>query len=158
MPIPGVTVDTLAVPFDQLKNKFTTEASTGGGPDLLIGPKDWIGELTQANLIAPLDDLADKDRPEQPEPVGRGCQQVPGQGVGFPRDRTEAMALWYNKDLVKEAAEEHRRAAQAGDERRAWPTTPASTSRPACCSATAARSSTTTRRACWIRAPRSPMR
>ena len=49
---PGVTVEVLAVPFDQLKNKFTTEASTGGGPDLLIGPKDWIGELAQAELIA----------------------------------------------------------------------------------------------------------
>ena len=55
---PGVTVDSLAVPFDQLKNKFTTEASNGGGPNLLIGPKDWIGELAQAGVIAPLDDLA----------------------------------------------------------------------------------------------------
>jgi len=44
---PGAKIDLLAVPFDQLKNKFTTEASTGGGPDLLIGPKDWIGELAQ---------------------------------------------------------------------------------------------------------------
>jgi arabinogalactan oligomer / maltooligosaccharide transport system substrate-binding protein len=49
---PKAKVDVLAVPFDQLKNKFTTEASTGGGPDLLIGPKDWIGELTNAKLVA----------------------------------------------------------------------------------------------------------
>ena len=52
---PGYKVDALSVPFDQLKNKFTTEASTGGGPDLLIGPKDWIGELTKAKLVAELD-------------------------------------------------------------------------------------------------------
>ena len=81
---PGVTLETLAVPFDQLKNKYTTEASTGGGPDLLIGPKDWIGELSQANLIMPLDDVADKVGLNNLEPVGGRRQQVRGQGVGVP--------------------------------------------------------------------------
>ena len=99
---PGVTVETLAVPFDQLKNKFTTEASTGGGPDLLIGPKDWIGELSQAGLIAPLDDLAAKIGLDQLNQSAVDANKFQGKVWAFP-ESTEAMALWYNKDKVKEA-------------------------------------------------------
>ena len=55
---PGIIVKVLVVPFDQLQNKFTTEASTGGGPDLFYGPKYWIGSLANSNLISPLDDIS----------------------------------------------------------------------------------------------------
>jgi len=99
---PGVTVDTLAVPFDQLKNKYTTEASTGGGPDLLIGPKDWIGELSQAGLIAPLDDLSAKIGLDQLNQSAVDANKFQGKVWAFP-ESTEAIALWYNKDKVKEA-------------------------------------------------------
>ena len=96
----GTKVDLLAVPFDQLKNKFTTEASTGGGPDLLIGPKDWIGELSQAGLIAPLDDLASQIGLDQLNKSAVDANKFQGQTWAFP-ESTEAVALWYNKDLVK---------------------------------------------------------
>ncbi len=99
---PGVTVETLAVPFDQLKNKYTTEASTGGGPDLLIGPKDWIGELSQANLIMPLDDVADKIGLNNLNQSAVDANKFQGKVWAFP-ESTEAVALWYNKDKVKEA-------------------------------------------------------
>ncbi len=99
---PDATVETLAVPFDQLKNKFTTEASTGGGPDLLIGPKDWIGELSQASLIAPLDDLADKIGLNNLNQAAVDANKFQGKVWAFP-ESTEAVALWYNKDKVKEA-------------------------------------------------------
>ena len=98
---PDATIETLAVPFDQLKNKFTTEASTGGGPDLLIGPKDWIGELSQADLIAPLDDLASKIGLDQLNKSAVDANKFQGKVWAFP-ESTEAVALWYNKDLVKE--------------------------------------------------------
>ena len=49
---PDFKVTVLAVPFDQLKNKVSTEAATGGGPDVFLGPPDWVGELAAANLIA----------------------------------------------------------------------------------------------------------
>ena len=90
------------MPFDQLKNKFTTEASTGGGPDLLIGPKDWIGELSQASLIAPLDDLADKIGLNNLNQAAVDANKFGGKVWAFP-ESTEAVALWYNKDKVKEA-------------------------------------------------------
>ena len=97
----GVKVDLLAVPFDQLKNKFTTEASTGGGPDLLIGPKDWIGELAQADLIQPLDDLADKVGLGNLNKSAVDANRFGGKVWAFP-ESTEAVGLWYNKDLVTE--------------------------------------------------------
>jgi arabinogalactan oligomer/maltooligosaccharide transport system substrate-binding protein len=99
---PGVTVVSLAVPFDQLRNKFITEASTGGGPDLMIGPKYWIGELAQAGLIASLDDLAPNIGLYQLSKSAVDANKLQGKVWAFP-ESTEAVVLWYNKDLVKEA-------------------------------------------------------
>ncbi|OGO06546.1 MAG: hypothetical protein A2Y73_03240 [Chloroflexi bacterium RBG_13_56_8] len=95
---PEQKVDLLAVPFDQLKNKFTTEASTGGGPDLLIGPKDWIGELTTANLIAPLDTVA-ADTLAELNPAAVEANKFQGKVMALP-ESVEAVVLWYNKELV----------------------------------------------------------
>lgn len=95
---PKVTVTTLAVPFDQLKNKYTTEASTGGGPDLLIGPKDWIGELTNAQLIAPLDEVA-KTVLDDLNPAAVEANKFGGKVMALP-ESVESVVLWYNKDLV----------------------------------------------------------
>jgi arabinogalactan oligomer/maltooligosaccharide transport system substrate-binding protein len=96
---PGITITTLAVPFDQLQNKFTTEASTGGGPDVFFGPKDWIGTLADANLIAPLDDLSSQ--------LGLGnlvqgavdANKYKGNVYALP-DSSDLMALWYNKQVL----------------------------------------------------------
>ena len=57
---PDVKVDLVAIPSDQLQDKFTAEVTNGGGPDLLFGPGAWTGELARANLVMPLDDLAVK--------------------------------------------------------------------------------------------------
>jgi len=95
---PGATIETLAVPFDQLKNKFTTEATTGGGPDLLIGPKDWIGELTNAKLIAELDTVA-ADVLAGLNPAAVEANKFGGKVMALP-ESVEAVVLWYNKDKV----------------------------------------------------------
>lgn len=96
---PGSKVEALVVPFDQLKSKYTTEASTGGGPDLLIGPKDWIGELTNAKLVTALDDVA-KDILADLNPAAVDANKFAGKVMALP-ESTEAVVLWYNKDLVK---------------------------------------------------------
>ncbi len=99
---PGAKVDLLQVPFDQLKNKYTTEASTGGGPDLLIGPKDWIGELAQAKLIAALDDSAQQAGLNNLNKAAVDANKFQGKTYAFP-ESTEAVALFINKDKVKTA-------------------------------------------------------
>ena len=96
---PEVTINQLQVPFDQLKNKYQTEAAAGGGPDILVGPADWIGDFTKANLIAPLDSYFDSTF--LADYVKGALDQVKYQGkmMAFP-ESTECVALVYNKSLV----------------------------------------------------------
>jgi maltose-binding protein MalE len=96
----GVTVNMLAVPFDQLQNKFSTEASTGAGPDLIYGPKDWIGSFAQANLISPLDDVAAEVGLDQLNPAAVDAVRFQDQVWALP-ESTEAVALWYNTSMVQ---------------------------------------------------------
>lgn len=96
---PGIEVEVLAVPFDQLKNKYQTEAATGGGPDLLIGPADWVGELASAELIKPLDGMVGADQLGAYVPASVDALKYDGQLYGLP-ESIETVALYYNKDLV----------------------------------------------------------
>lgn len=94
----NMTVELLAIPFDQLQTKFTTEAGAGGGPDIIIGPTDWVGPLAEAGLLAPLDDLvADVIGDFIPSTV----DALRWQGIlyGFP-ESFECVAMYYNTDLV----------------------------------------------------------
>lgn len=97
---PNITVTTLAVPFDQLQNKFTTEASTGAGPDLFFGPKDWIGTLADASLISPLDDISAQAGLDQLIPTTLDANKYKGKIYAFPKS-SDLMALWYNTSMLK---------------------------------------------------------
>lgn len=96
---PGISIEVLAVPFDQLKNKYQTEAATGGGPDLLIGPADWVGELASADLIAPMDDLLPAGALDAYVPAAVDALRYDGKLYGLP-ESIETVALYYNTDLV----------------------------------------------------------
>ncbi|MEO8285430.1 MAG: extracellular solute-binding protein [Chloroflexota bacterium] len=99
---PDFKVNLLAVPFDQLKNKFTTEAATGGGPDVLIGPPDWIGELADAGLIV---DLSTMDTLNTVTadlvPTSLDIAKYDGKQYGVTAN-LKNVALYYNSDIVKE--------------------------------------------------------
>ena len=99
---PNVEVEALAVPFDQLKNKFSTDTATGGGPDLLIGPADWVGELATGELIKALDDMATSDITDAFLPATIDQLKFDGKLYGLP-ESFECVALYYNTDLVKTA-------------------------------------------------------
>ncbi|MEZ4531799.1 MAG: maltose ABC transporter substrate-binding protein [Thermomicrobiales bacterium] len=99
---PGITINVLAVPFDQLKNKYQTEVATGGGPDLLIGPADWTGELASADLIKPLNGLVPEETLSQYVPSAVQALTFDGQLYGLP-ESIETVALFYNTDLVPTA-------------------------------------------------------
>ena len=53
---PQVTIVALALSSDQLLEQFQQSAKDGLGPDLLLGSKDWIGNLANVGLIRPLED------------------------------------------------------------------------------------------------------
>lgn len=98
---PNVTINQLQVPFDQLKNKFQTAAASGEGPDILVGPADWIGDFTKANLISPIDSYVDSDFLSHYVKGAIGQVRLNGKLMAMP-ESTECVALVYNKNLIKE--------------------------------------------------------
>jgi arabinogalactan oligomer/maltooligosaccharide transport system substrate-binding protein len=98
---PNVKINVLAVPFDQLKNKYSQEVATGGGPDLLIGPADWVGELATGELIRPLDDLIDEATLGNYLESTVDALRYDGQLYGVP-ESFEAVAMYYNKTMMPE--------------------------------------------------------
>ena len=98
---PNFKITLLAVPFDQLQNKYTTEASTGGGPDLLIGPSDWIGAFADASIIASLDGMQmTPSITSRLLPSSLNVAKYNGKLYALPVNMKN-VALYYNKDLVK---------------------------------------------------------
>ena len=97
---PNVTVNQLQVPFDQLKNKFQTAAAGGEGPDILVGPADWIGDFTKANLISPIDSYVDSGFLSHYVKGAVDQVTLKGKMMAMP-ESTECVAMIYNKDMVK---------------------------------------------------------
>lgn len=55
-----IPVVTLKVPFTQLQGKFLVAAPAGQGPDLIIGPQDWMGVFAVAELLEPVEVTSDE--------------------------------------------------------------------------------------------------
>lgn len=51
---PNVTIISVAVPPEELRQRFASTAVQGLGPDLFIGSSDWIPELVRAGLLEEL--------------------------------------------------------------------------------------------------------
>lgn len=105
---PGVRIITEQVERDSLLLRFQEAASNGFGPDVLIGPNDWVQSLAQSGQIRPLD--APLDEATQAELLGRivpsGLETVRyGPALyGVPLIlRTQA--LYYNSELVETPAQ-----------------------------------------------------
>ncbi|HKZ54919.1 MAG TPA: extracellular solute-binding protein [Anaerolineales bacterium] len=95
---PEVTVNVLAVPFDQLFNKWETEVAAGGGPDMFTAPNDNLGNEVRGGLVAPLDDLLAGKLDGYSE-LGIAGVTVDGQMYAVP-GIVKAVGLFYNKSLV----------------------------------------------------------
>jgi arabinogalactan oligomer / maltooligosaccharide transport system substrate-binding protein len=118
------------VSFDDIRDRLITAGPAGEGPDIIIGAHDWLGELVENGVVAPVDlaplegDLAE---------VAVQAFTFDGQTYGLPY-ATENVGLFRNTDLVPEApatweeVEETALALQdAGDVRQGivWPSEPA---------------------------------
>lgn len=97
---PDAKLEVLDVPFDQLFNKFKTEAAAGGGPDLFIAPNDSLGDLVRAKLLL---DVTSKlsGKLENALPVSVDGSKVDGKLYAVP-ESLKAVAMFYNKATVKE--------------------------------------------------------
>lgn len=84
--------------FGDIRDQLKIAGPAGEGPDIIIGAHDWLGELVTNGLLAPID-LGDKAR--NIDPVAIKAFTYEGRLYGLPYN-TEAIALYYNKDLVPE--------------------------------------------------------
>lgn len=97
---PGVTIELVEVP--DLSDKIVTAVPAGEGPDIVAFANDWIGRLSEADIIIPLDDYLDKAAYEATfTPLAVQSQTYKGSIWGFP-EAMEAITLIYNKALISE--------------------------------------------------------
>ncbi len=92
-----VKVELLAVPFDELQNKFQTEAASGSGPTIIMGPQDRMAGYATANLLAEIDAGTAFLSSLVPAAVEGG--KVAGKLVGVPVNN-KVVALFYNKSKI----------------------------------------------------------
>jgi maltose/maltodextrin transport system substrate-binding protein/arabinogalactan oligomer/maltooligosaccharide transport system substrate-binding protein len=85
--------------FGDIRDQLKIAGPAGEGPDIVVGAHDWLGELVSNGLLSPLD-LGDKA--EFFDPVSLQAFTYEGALYGLPF-QVEAIALYYNRDLVPEA-------------------------------------------------------
>lgn len=95
----GVPVTLQVVANENLREQFGDAVSAGAGPDIAVGAHDWLGELVQNNVVAPVQlssDLVDQFSPESVEAF-----MFEGQTYGVPYS-VESLALIRNVDMAPE--------------------------------------------------------
>lgn len=100
---PDVTFDILYVPFDDLRGKFETAASTGGGPTVLIGGADWGPALYDAALVADLTGMISDETLSTISPAALGAVQYKDALIGLPQT-TKGVVLFRNTSVIAEPA------------------------------------------------------
>ena len=94
----GVELQVEIVDFGSIKDEVITKGPAGEGPDIFIGAHDWVGELASNGATAALD-LG--SRAAEFTDNSLLAVQWDGEQYGMPY-ATEAIAMYYNPDLVAE--------------------------------------------------------
>jgi maltose-binding protein MalE len=92
----GVSAKFLDVPFDELQKKFIQSVPGGQGPDILIGPNDWAGVLSEGGFLA---DLTGKVDASKFMPVTIKAATYKGKLLGVP-ESFEVVAQYYNEEVA----------------------------------------------------------
>ncbi len=95
----GNKVELVQKNFDDIRADFTTQVPTGEGPDITVGAHDWLGELTQNGVVAPLE-IGDKA--DEFEESSIAAFTFDGQLYALPY-AIENIALLRNVELAPEA-------------------------------------------------------
>jgi arabinogalactan oligomer/maltooligosaccharide transport system substrate-binding protein len=97
---PGLTIDVVEQPFDQIFTKWRTDVAAGGGADLFIAPNDSLGQDAREESIANLDEyLAGNPALDGYLPVALDGSKVDGAFYMVP-ESLKAVAMWYDKSKV----------------------------------------------------------
>jgi len=96
--LPGIKVNVLQVPFNDIFTKYRTDVAAGGGPDIFIAPNDSLGDDARAGLIADITDLVAGKLGDYSQ-LSIDGMTVDGKIYGVP-ESLKAVVFWYNKDLL----------------------------------------------------------
>ncbi|WP_026556884.1 sugar ABC transporter substrate-binding protein [Arthrobacter sp. 35W] len=96
----GIEVKLVVKDFAAVRDDFITQVPTGKGPDLIVGPHDWVGKFVQNGVISPLQ-LGDKAAGFQESAIKAMTYNGSLYGVPY---ATENIALLRNTGLVATAA------------------------------------------------------
>ena len=96
---PKVEILALQVPSDALQDKYLRSSAANGGPDLLIGPVDWIGKFAQSQVISPLDTEIATASLRRYLPTALAPLRYHHHLYALP-ESMETLALYYNKSLL----------------------------------------------------------
>ncbi len=98
--ITGNKIKMKMIPFSAINSRYIGYTTIGKGPDIIIGPSDWIGQFVTENLIEPLDNYMSKsEKKEFIESVIDGCY-YDKKLYGVP-ESYKVTALIYNRELIK---------------------------------------------------------
>lgn len=107
------TMEVIMVEHEELRSSFMSTETGGIGPDILVGPHDWTGELAESGSIASVD-LSEEDTDAF---VAGALDAVTYDGLvyGIPY-ATENLALFRNTDLVPEAPDSMEELVEIGED------------------------------------------
>src|SRR5690625_4390031 len=94
----GAAVELVQKNFDDIRPDFLAQVPTGEGPDITVGAHDWLGELINNGVVAPVE-LG--DRAADFEDVAVEAFTYEGQVYGLPY-AIENIAIFRNTELVEE--------------------------------------------------------
>lgn len=94
-----ITVEVVERNYGDIRTDFIAQVPTGEGPDITVGAHDWLGELINNGVVAPIElgDVADEF-----EEMAVQAFTHDGQVYGLPYS-IENIALIRNTDLAPEA-------------------------------------------------------
>lgn len=95
----GVEVDLVQKNFDDIRPDFLAQVPTGEGPDITVGAHDWLGELVNNGVVAPIE-IGEKAG--EFDDVALQVYTLDGQLYGLPY-AVENLALIRNTALAPEA-------------------------------------------------------
>jgi len=101
---PSVQFDVLYLPIENLFNRYQSEAQTGGGPGILLGPAEWGVPLFDQDLITNLLSLTDEDLLSRINSAAMDQVTYRDAILGLPY-RIEGVILYRNRDIIPVSAE-----------------------------------------------------
>jgi ABC-type glycerol-3-phosphate transport system substrate-binding protein len=99
----GTRVVLAYVDPDELLIRFQEAAEIGFGPDLFIGPSEWLYKLVSTDLILPVGDRLPESVLDRFLPVSLETLRYQDQLYGLPLS-IHTLGLFYNTEIVEEPA------------------------------------------------------